>query len=497
MSPIAIKPGWLIPIVAVALATLAPDGLMPVLAQDDSSLKASLFAETDKLLTNVQAEQANLLAPENFKKAMGSYGRALKDFQKKKGINQIEKSLAEVRNRLRKCLETARIGHVTFETTLKAREDALKANAPEYSREAYNRAEAEFTAAAKKLERNDIRGAKSKIIEIDGLYRQAELQAIKISIIGQVRNLMREAKNVKADEATPISYANALRLLNEAEAILNSNRRSASNAKEKAEKAELEARHAIYLTREIRRLRKNPRDWENYILDREVLIEEIARELGFETHFDSGPDKPLRNILNISKALQTEKRELLQEVTEKNQEIDKLQAELKQYHEKERGLQAELEEKQYRLEIKRKHEELIHSVEQMFTNSQAVVLRKGDDIIVRLIGLTFPSGKSTIKPDFFGLLATVQRALRKFPSSPLTIEGHTDAIGDDRYNENLSYERAIAVKKYLLANMGLDDSRITSLGYGESRPIASNETDMGRAQNRRIDIVISLNQQTL
>jgi outer membrane protein OmpA-like peptidoglycan-associated protein len=70
------------------------------------------------------------------------------------------------------------------------------------------------------------------------------------------------------------------------------------------------------------------------------------------------------------------------------------------------------------------------------------------------------------------------------------VEGHTDSYGSDASNLNLSQERADAVKAYLLANMSMDPSRIEAIGYGESKPIANNETAEGRAKNRRIEIVI-------
>ena len=182
---------------------------------------------------------------------------------------------------------------------------------------------------------------------------------------------------------------------------------------------------------------------------------------------------------------------------EKNKEIQKLKDELKTFREKQQGLQAELQEKRLKLEMKRRREEQISSIEALFPPSEAFVLIKRNNIILRLIGLSFPSGKSTIQPDYFSLLAKVQRAIRKFSNASITIEGHTDSIGDERYNENLSYERAMAVKKYLLANMGLDESRITAVGYGESRPIASNATKEGRAQNRRIDVIITFSEEVL
>ncbi|MFQ5864316.1 MAG: OmpA family protein [bacterium] len=466
-----------------------------LLAQIPDELRQSLFGETDKIFIQAQSEQANILSPTHFNHATNKYNQALKNFKAGKRLKDIEAKLAEVRQSLDKAIEIAKLGKITFASTLKCREDALNANAPEYAPDAYEQAENEFISATKKLERGDIKNAKKKVPQIDKKYRQAELLAIKVSIIGTVRNLMKEAKKVEAHKYTPITYANAQKLLNEAETILNSDRRSETSAQEKAEAAENEAKHAIFLTRQIKRLKENEKEWENFILDREIIIEDIAKELGFTPTFDEGLDKPLKNIYTITQNLQKEKRDLLKEVEDKNNEIQHLNNELQKYREKEQGLQAELQEKRLKLEMKRRREEQIKSVEQMFRPDQAFVLRKGNDLILRLIGLTFPSGKSVIEPEYFSLLATVQRAIRKFPNASLTIEGHTDSIGDDRYNENLSYERAMAVKKYLLANMGLDESRVTAVGYGESRPIASNETRQGRAQNRRIDVVLTFTEE--
>lgn len=468
-----------------------------VFAQNRGDLQETIFRNTDKLLALARSEQVSILSPSNFKNALDKYNQAQRDFKNGKQLKKIEKKLSEVRTYLYKCLDAAKLGKITFESTLKAREDALKANAPQYAEEQFNLAEQAFLSTAKKLEKGDIKNARRRVPGIDQKYRAAELNAIKISIIGNVRNLMKQAKEVEANKYSPIIYANARKLLNEAEAILNTNRRSETSAKEKAEAAEAEAKHAIFITRQTKWLKKNDKEWENFILDREIIIEAIARELGFTPTFDDGLDKPLKRIAQISRNLQNEKKELIKEVEEKNAELRKLDKDILAYREKEQGLQAELQEKRYKLEMKKRREDRIRSVEEMFAAQEAVMLRQGDDIIIRLIGLTFGSGKSTIEPELFRLLSTVQRAIRKFPSSPITIEGHTDSRGDARFNENLSYERAMAVKQYLLANMGLEQSRITALGYGESKPIATNETSEGRSKNRRIDVVISLGQEVL
>jgi len=112
---------------------------------------------------------------------------------------------------------------------------------------------------------------------------------------------------------------------------------------------------------------------------------------------------------------------------------------------------------------------------------------------VRVYGLSFPVGSSEIRPENFGLLTKLQQVIREYPDAPVTISGHTDSRGNDASNQRLSEERAQAVQEYLMANMSsLSPNQVEAVGYGESRPLASNETEEGRAQNRRIDVTIDL-----
>ena len=129
----------------------------------------------------------------------------------------------------------------------------------------------------------------------------------------------------------------------------------------------------------------------------------------------------------------------------------------------------------------------------MFTSSEARVFREGSSIVLRLVGLTFDSGASQLKPANFELLAKVEKAIDVFPRSELIIEGHTDAHGGDDSNQILSQERAESVQQYMINAMRIPTYRLIATGYGETRPVASNETVSGRARNRRIDIVIRPN----
>jgi outer membrane protein OmpA-like peptidoglycan-associated protein len=126
----------------------------------------------------------------------------------------------------------------------------------------------------------------------------------------------------------------------------------------------------------------------------------------------------------------------------------------------------------------------------MFTEDEGKVLREGENVIIRLYGLSFPVGKNTIESQYYPLLTRVQEAIRAFPNCRVVIEGHTDSQGGDEANQILSASRARAVAEYLMANMNAELA-INHEGYGESRPVASNDIPEGRARNRRIDVVIT------
>ncbi|MBS7786039.1 OmpA family protein [Flavobacterium sp. CYK-55] len=101
--------------------------------------------------------------------------------------------------------------------------------------------------------------------------------------------------------------------------------------------------------------------------------------------------------------------------------------------------------------------------------------------------ILFNSGKSTFQQQTYPVLQSIAAILKEYPSSSFSIEGHTDSDGKDAANQKLSEERAAAVKNYLIEN-GIAASRLTSAGFGESKPIDSNKTKAGKANNRRVEV---------
>ncbi len=153
-------------------------------------------------------------------------------------------------------------------------------------------------------------------------------------------------------------------------------------------------------------------------------------------------------------------------------------------------LAAEKKAAEERLAAEKRFNQLYIEVQGYFEPNEAEVYKKGNQLLIRLRAIHFPIGKYIIMPRNYELLGKVQQAIRNFSDPNVVIEGHTDSTGSDTLNDHLSEQRAEAVREYFVANETLPSDSIVAIGYGSKQPLASNETEEGRAINRRIDVII-------
>jgi outer membrane protein OmpA-like peptidoglycan-associated protein len=119
------------------------------------------------------------------------------------------------------------------------------------------------------------------------------------------------------------------------------------------------------------------------------------------------------------------------------------------------------------------------------------VSREGNQIILNMpSNITFDTDSARVKPQFSETLVSVGLVLKKFDKTLVDVYGYTDSTGSDAYNQKLSQDRAVSVAT-ALANQGVKQQRFYITGKGEEDPIASNSTEAGRAQNRRVEILLS------
>ena len=123
----------------------------------------------------------------------------------------------------------------------------------------------------------------------------------------------------------------------------------------------------------------------------------------------------------------------------------------------------------------------------------ASVERVGEGIKITFnSGLLFDVNKATLRDSSKAELTKLAQILNKYPDTNILVEGHTDNTGSEEYNLELSRQRAQSVENYL-ASLNVDPTRFTIMGYGESQPVATNDTAEGRQQNRRVDLAIMAN----
>jgi outer membrane protein OmpA-like peptidoglycan-associated protein len=119
------------------------------------------------------------------------------------------------------------------------------------------------------------------------------------------------------------------------------------------------------------------------------------------------------------------------------------------------------------------------------------VTRVGNQIVLNMPSdITFNVDQDAVKADFYPVLNSVALVLKKYKSTLVDVYGHTDSTGSEQHNFDLSQRRAISVANYL-GSQGVDSRRFAVTGFGETRPIASNDTKEGRAKNRRVEIQLS------
>ncbi|VXC89517.1 conserved hypothetical protein [Pseudomonas sp. 8Z] len=106
------------------------------------------------------------------------------------------------------------------------------------------------------------------------------------------------------------------------------------------------------------------------------------------------------------------------------------------------------------------------------------------------LDVKFDFDKAQVKQDSYGDIKALADFMKQYPSTSTVVEGHTDSVGSDKYNQGLSERRAKAVRDVLVNQYGVEGGRINAVGYGESRPVADNATAEGRAINRRVEAAV-------
>ena len=427
--------------------------------------------------------QINVLAPTWYAKAESSLSQAKKLLEQGEELSKVLGNIAEGRAQLQKAEEITRVTRATMPDVIKSRNLARQAGAAKLGND-YTDAEQSFLSLSKAIEKGNLAYAEKNKAGVAETFRSLELRAIKTETLGEVRKLIKQAKNKKVDKIAPQSFSIAENKLSEADAFITQHPYEKEMMQKKANEALFMAQRLLQIADQSEKFKNmKPEETTLWI---ENILHEITGKLA-ATDMRNQPYKvQVDNIVGSIDALQKDRQFMFDKVKTLKSEIETKNSQIADLEGKTREQQIIKE----RLAAEKRFNQLFIEVQNLFSPDEAEVYKKGNSLVIRLRAIQFPVGKSVILPDNYPLLSKIQQSIRIFGEPDVVIEGHTDSTGSNEVNEHLSQQRSDSVRQYLLANKTLPYDKIVAVGYGSSKPLASNATEQGRAVNRRIDVII-------
>ena len=296
--------------------------------------------------------------------------------------------------------------------------------------------------------------------ELQKKYLVLETKAVQFSELNGAKQAIDQASNNDADDLAPKSLRTASLDYKTAMNIIGQSPRSPDVYKNSVDVALTSATQLS--------------DVMNVILGAKGTPEHIAVQIV----------KQKRALGELSTNLKSTK----QSLQSTKQSLQEKEGKLKQTE----GILKTQEEQLARASTQVRFQQAMDEAQKVIPSSDALVYQQGTKLIFRLKRINFQSGKAVIPESSKQLIQKVDAIIKKLDAEKVVVEGHTDSVGSAEVNKKLSNHRAAAVANYLFSLKG--GYKLTYAGYGESYPIASNETKEGRATNRRVDLVVSVKQ---
>lgn len=441
------------------------------LSQQDIFKQYPAVATLKKALDQGRADGLATFSPKAFKLATVAYSEAI---GKAKNNDSSSTALAnEGLNQIKQAQAVASQSRDILEEVVTARQRAQEVGAADVKRSEFKAAEADLLDVTKLIEAGEVSEAKGRRADLIRKYADLELVTVKDSTTQLARSEIQRAKQHDVDDLSPKTLRLAEEELALASSTLDADLNNKDKAQRHAEKALWHAQRATQIAEIITHFKQSDYSAEDVVLWYQKQVAKIVEPMATEVVFNEN-NKLVVNSLNI-------------QIHNLKQNQGQLKVALKE------SQQTTLTTIEQSEEDKRRSVVITSKfafVSKLFDSKEAETYRQGNNLLIRAHGFSFPSGKSEIASNNFSLLNKIIEAANQFPGSQVVISGHTDANGNETANLSLSQARAHKVAKFLIEIGKLDVNRISWVGYGESKPVASNKAASGRASNRRVEILI-------
>ena len=324
--------------------------------------------------------------------------------------------------------------------------------------------------------------------EIQNKYYRLETKTIQFNALNDAKQMIDQATEDDADDVTPKSLRTALLDYKTAINKIDLSPRSPNIYKSSVDDALISARHLSDVMNVIKGAEGTP----------EQIAIQIVKQNRALGKLNSSVGELEANLKSTKQTLQEKEGALKQVDTvlkQKDSALKQTETALKQKDtelKQKEGVLKTQGEQLARASTQVRFQLAMDEARKVIPETEALVYQQGNQLVFRLKRVNFRSGEAVV-PEFSKLLISkVNTIIKKLDAKKVIVQGHTDSVGPASINKKLSTKRATAVAKYLHKLRG--GYKITYAGYGESHPIAANETADGRATNRRVDLVVSVKQ---
>jgi outer membrane protein OmpA-like peptidoglycan-associated protein len=434
--------------------------------------------ELKLILASAKQKDLDLLAPAGYQQAQETYQKAFDMARlQQPGADKLAESGLMQMQQAQKDAETSR---VVLREALDARAKTVRAEAQEIYPEKFSRLDSRLMAATEAIEKGDREEAKELRAELIKDYAKLELTSLTTSTTSQAQAKVLEAEKYDADEFAPNTFKLAEEELALAKDVLVAGRTEKEKAAEHATLSVYYASKSMYITDIVTDFEQRDFTDEEKVLWYQEQLELINKPFNQKLSFD-------QSNFEVVSALQTKINTKMAELNDKknalesaNENIAMMEGRVESI-----GLKRKLEQ-----DLNQIAEARYQTIQNMFSEEEAYVFRQGNNVLLETHAFDFQIGGSEISSDNYDLLKKIMDAINVFENPEIVIMGHTDSTGGDAINLQLSRKRAQTVTNFLKKIGKLASNKISTRGFGEARPVASNETREGRERNRRIEVLI-------
>ncbi len=397
-----------------------------------------------------QQNQVDVMSPRNFEKAETHFAKARAATEKNKDHQDILDSVGMAKAYLILANEHATRAKPSAADILKAREDAIQAKAHQLLPKKFNQADSSLKSATLKAEKTRSSVEANRRADLQKNYLDAQIEAIKLVNLKPIENTIDTAKDSGARRYAPRTLASAKAKYEITENLIETDRNNQIEIKRASESAKNEATKAL----NVANIAKNSK-----------VSESVALELNARRR--------------ANERLSSELSDTESELSSTEQQLMAERAEAEQ-----------MKAENAALAQKNQFNESFAWAQEQFKPNEAEVFRQGDQLLIRLKSMKYKSGQSELSSSAYPVLAKVKEVIAKMGAEKVRVEGHTDSTGKKALNEELSQERAENVAEYIADDKVISKNQVEAEGLGFEKPVSNNTTTQGRAQNRRVDVII-------